>query len=65
MFCELLFFGVALLVGWGKRVVGWGGKSYLGIAEISSFSSQDLGRRNKHDLFWLVVMIGHFYIFFL
>ena len=44
------FFGIALLVG-GQRVVGWGRMSYLGPAEISSFSSQDLSQRNKHDSF--------------
>ena len=59
-----MFFGVALLVGgWG--VVGWGRKSYLGPAEMSSFSSRDLYRRNKHDSFWLVVSTGYFYILFL
>ena len=35
-------------------VVGWGRKSYLGLAKIASFYSQDLSRRNKHDSFWLV-----------
>ena len=56
-------FGVALLVGeWG--IVGWGRKSYLGPAEISSFSSRDLSRRNKHDSIWLV-STGYFYILFL
>ena len=59
-----MFFGVALLVGgWG--VVGWGRKSHLRPAEISSFSSRDLSRRNKHDSFWLVVSTGYFYILFL
>ena len=59
-----MFFGVALLVGgWGA--VGWCRKSYLGPAEISSFSSRDLNRRNKHDSFWLVVSTGYFYILFL
>ena len=59
-----MFFGVALLVGgWG--VVGWCRKSYLGPAEISSFSSRDLNRRNKHDSFWVVVSTGYFYILFL
>ena len=47
------------------RVVGWGRKSYLRPAEISSFSSRDLSRRNKHDSFWLVVSTGYFYILFL
>ena len=59
-----MFFGVALLVGrWG--VVGWGRKSYLGSAEISSFSNRDLTRRNQHDLFWLIVSTGYVYILFL
>ena len=58
-----MFFGVALLVG-GWRVVGWGRKSYLGPAEISSFSSRDLSRRNKHDSIWLV-STRYFYILFL
>ena len=59
-----MFFGVALLVG-GWRVVGWGRKSYLGPAEISSFSSRDLNRCNKHDSLWLVVSAGYIYILFL
>ena len=45
--------------------MGWGRKSYLGSAEISSFSSRDLTRRNQHDLFWLVVSTGYVYISFL
>ena len=45
--------------------MGWGRKSYLGLAEISSFSSRDLSRRNKHDSLWLVVSTGYFYILFL
>ena len=32
---------------------------------MSSFSSQDLSRRNKHDSFWLVVSTEYFYILFL
>ena len=51
-----------LVGGWG--VVGWGRKSYLGPAEISSFSSRDLSRRNKHDSIWLV-STRYFYILFL
>ena len=58
-----MFFGVALLVG-GTGFVSWGRKSYLGPAETSSFSSQDLIRRNKHDWLWLVVLTGYFYILF-
>ena len=64
LFCWFLFFDIALLVGgWG--VVGWGKKSYLGPAEIASFSSRDFSRRNKHDSFWLVASAGYFYILFL
>ena len=61
-----MFFGFALLVG-GRRVVSWRRfiKSYLGPADISSFSSQDLIRRNKHHWLWLVVLTGYFYILFL
>ena len=47
------------------EVVGWGRKSYLGLAEIVSFSSRDFSRRNKHDSFWLAVSTGYFYILFL
>ena len=46
-------------------VVGWGRNSYLGPAEIASFSSWDLSRRNKHDSFWLILLTGYFYILFL
>ena len=45
--------------------MGWGRKSNLGPAEISSFPSRDLSGRNKHDLLWLVVSTGYFYISFL
>ena len=49
-----MFVGGALIVGgWG--VVGWDRKSYLGPAEIASFSSGDLSPSNKHDTSW------HFY----
>ena len=58
-----MFFGIALLVGgWG--IVGRGRKSYLGPAEISSFSNLNLSWGNKHDSFWLVVSTGYFYILF-
>ena len=64
LFCQFLFFGVALIAGgWG--VVCWWRKSFLGPAEITSLSSRDLSRCNKHDSFWLVVSIGYFYILFL
>ena len=46
----IFFFGVALLVS-GWEVVHWGRKSYLGPAEILSFSRRDLSQRNKHDSF--------------
>ena len=64
LFCQFLFFGIALLVsGWGGCGLGSCG-SYLGPAEISSFSSRDLSRLNKHDSFWLAVSTGYFYILF-
>ena len=62
--CWFLFFDIALFVG-GWRVVGWGRKSYLGPAEISSFSSWDLSWRIKHDSFWLAVSTEYFRILFL
>ena len=42
----------------------WGRKSYLRPAEITSFSSRDLSRRNKHGSFWLFVSTGYFCILF-
>ena len=45
--------------------MGWSIKSYLGPAEIASFSCRDISRRNKHDIFWLVVSPRYFYILFL
>ena len=45
--------------------MGWGRKYYLGPAEISSFSSRDLSRRDKHNSFRLVVSTGYFYFLFL
>ena len=39
--------------------------SYLGPADIVSFSSRDLSRRNKHDTFWLVLLTGYFFVLFL
>ena len=49
LFCNFLFFGGASIFGrWG--VVGWGRKSYLGPAEIASFSSRDFSRSNKHEI---------------
>ena len=45
----LIFFfgGASIFGGWG--VMGWDRKSYLGPAEIASFSSRDFCRRNKYD----------------
>ena len=64
LFCWFLSFGIALIVGgWG--VVGWGRKSYFGPAEITSFFSWELSRRNKRDSFWFVVSTGYFYFLFL
>ena len=40
--------------------MGWGRKSFLGPAEISSISSPDLSQSNKHDTFLHVVSIGYF-----
>ena len=40
-------------------------KVYLGPAQISSFSNRNFRRRNRHDLFWLVLSTGYFYILFL
>ena len=58
----MLFGGTLIFGGWG--VVGWGGKSYLGPAEIVSFSSWNLSWYNKHDSFWLI-LTGYFYFLFL
>ena len=59
-----MFFGAALIVS-GWVVVGWDKTSYLGQAEIASFSSQDLSQRNKQDSFWLIASTGCFYVLFL
>ena len=48
-----------------RWIVGWGIKSSLGPAEIPSFSCWDLSRRNKPDIFWLVVSARYLYILFL
>ena len=58
----MLFGGTLIFGGWG--VGGWGGKSYLGPAEIASFSSWNLSWYNKHDSFWLI-LTGYFYFLFL
>ena len=58
-----MFFGGAWIVG-GRGVVEWGRKSYLGPAEIASFSSRDFSWRNKHGTFWHV-STGYFYVLFL
>ena len=63
-YCVVNFCSLAVLVGgWG--VVGWGQKSYLGPAEIASFSSQDYSWSCKHDTSWHVVLTGNFYVLYL
>ena len=39
-------------------------KSYLGPAEIMSFSSRDFSLSNKHYTFWHIVSTGYFYVLF-
>ena len=53
-FCYLAVLLLSVGEGW------WGGsrKSYLGPAEIASFSSQDFSRSYKHDTFGHVVSAG-------
>ena len=52
----------AIIVGgWG--VVGWGRKSYLGPADMASFSCRELSWSNKHNTFWHVASPGYFYVF--
>ena len=54
-------FGSALIVGeWG--VVGWCRKSYLGLADIASFSRRDFSQSNKYGTFWRVASTGYFYV---
>ena len=60
-----LLFNSDIVVFGECGVVGWDRKLYLGPAEITSFSSRDLRRRNKHNSFWFVVSTGYFYILFL
>ena len=48
-----------------RRIVGLGIKPYSEPAGIASFSCRDLSRRNKHDLYWLVVSARYLYILFL
>ena len=64
LFCKFLFFGNALIIN-GYWVVGWGKKSYLGPAEIASFSSRDFSWSNKHNTFWNVVSTGYSFVLFL
>ena len=44
---------------------GGGRKSYLGPAEIASFSSRNFSGSNKHVTFSHVVSTGYFYVLFL
>ena len=46
LFCWFLFFGGAWIFG-GLGAVGWGCKSYLGPAEIASFSSRSFSHLNQ------------------
>ena len=41
-----------------------GQKSFLGPAEIASFSCREFSRSNKDDTFWDVVSTGYFYVLF-
>ena len=50
LFSYFLFFDGSLIVC-GCGIVGLGRKSYIGAAEIASFSSRDVSRTNKHDTF--------------
>ena len=47
------------------RVGGCGRKSYLGPAEITSFSSRDFSRSSKHGIFWHALSTGYFYVLLL
>ena len=40
-------------------------KSYIGPAEIASFSKRDFSRSNKYGTFWHAVPTGYFYVLFL
>ena len=67
LFCYLLFFGGAWIFGgWG--VVGWGRKSYLGPAEIVSFSSWSFSRLNQIwfecETLLLIFLMRFYYISF-
>ena len=58
----MYFAGTLTVGGWG--VVDWDRKSYLGPAEIASFSSRNFSRSNKHETFWHVVSTGYFNVSF-
>ena len=45
--------------------MGSGRNSYLGAAEIASFSSRYFSRTNKNNTFWQDVTTGYFYLLFL
>ena len=64
LFCLCLFFGGPWIVA-GWCVVKWSRNSYLGPAEMTSISSRDISRRNRHDTLWHVVSTGYFYVLFL
>ena len=53
-----MFFVSALIVSrWG--MVRWGRNSYSGLAEVSSFFSQDFSWSNKHYTFWHVFITSY------
>ena len=59
-----MFFGGALTVG-GWWLMGFCRRSCIGTPEITSFSSPNLSRSNKHDTLSHDVSTGYFYISFL
>ena len=59
--CSLTGLKSSVDVGWW----GWGRKSYLGPAEIASFSSRYFSQSNKYDIFLHVVLTRYFYVLFL
>ena len=68
LLCWFLFFGGALIVG-GWRVMGWCRSSFIGPAEVASFSTRDFSRSSKHDtltcsidwIFLRFILMSHSY----
>ena len=50
---------------WWVMGCGMGQESYLGPAEITSFSCQDFSQNSKHDTFWLFLSTGYLFVLFL